>query len=336
MKVFVMGVLMMRAALGDVITDWNQIMRVTVSAQSPQAQARFAAITQLAVFEAVNAITKDYKPYLGTITAFRGATPEAAAVAAAHQVLRNYFPGSAASLDADRARSLAMIPDSPSKSAGIAVGQAAAAALIARRTNDGSGTPIPYTPLNGVGFWQPTPPAFAAGAFLHWGKVTPFGIVRAGQFRSKPPPKLTSSEYRRDYNEVKEVGGVPSNARPQDRADVAQFAALTSPVALWNAVAAQLIAAERTSLAGNARMFARLNMAICDASIAVYEAKYFYHFWRPVTAIRAGDTDGNPRTEPDPAFTPFITTPSYPSYPSGHGSLTPHQRGQQYIAPLQS
>ena len=322
MRVFLLGVLLMRAAFADVVTDWNEIMRVTVIAEGPPTQARFAAITQLAVFEAVNAITQDYKPYVGSITAAQGASPEAAVVAAAHQVLTNYFPGSAANLDANRARSLALIPDGPSKTAGIAVGQAAAAAMIARRANDGSGTPIPYTPLSGVGLWQPTPPALVAGAFLHWGRVTPFGILRGDQFRSKRPPKLTSSEYRRDYNEVKAVGGVLSTARPDDRADVARYAASTSPVQLWNPVGVQLSAAQRLSLSENARMFALLNMAICDASIAVFEAKYFYHFWRPVTAIRAGDTDGNPRTDLDPAFTPFIATPAYPSYPSGHGSLS--------------
>ena len=322
MKMFLIGMLTIGAALADVVTDWNAVMRATVSAESPQAQARFAAITHLAVFEAVNAITKDYKPYLGTVTAVQGATPEAAAVAAAHRVLRNYFPASSVSLDAARVSSLSAIPDSPSKTAGLAAGEAAAAAMIARRANDGSGTPMPYTPSNAVGFWQPTPPAFAAGAFFHWGKVTPFGIFRADQFRSKPPPALTSGEYRRDYNEVKEVGGIFSADRPQDRADLARFAAMTGPVQLWNPVAVQMSVARRTPLAENARLFALLNMAICDASIAVFDSKYFYQFWRPVTAIRAGDTDGNPKTDPDPVFTPFITTPPYPSHPSGHGSLS--------------
>ena len=134
------------AGRAEVILDWNAIMQATVSGQPPFPQARFAAITQLAVFEAVNAITRDYKPYLGTITAPAGASAEAAAVAAAHTVLRNYFPGSAASLDAARANSLAMIPDSPAKSAGVAAGEAAAAAMIAARANDGSGTPAFYMP----------------------------------------------------------------------------------------------------------------------------------------------------------------------------------------------
>jgi hypothetical protein len=322
MKFLVTAVLTMSAALADAVTDWNTIMRATLSAQNPLAQARFAAITHLAMFEAVNAITKDYQPYLGTVIAPSGASPDAAAVAAAHQVLRTYFPGSGESLDAARANSLAIIPDGPPKTNGIAVGLAAAAAMIARRANDGSATPMQYTPLGGIGFWQPTPPAFAPGMFLHWGKVTPFGILSPFQFHSKAPPALTSGKYRRDYNEVKEVGGVDSTARPQDRADVAQFAAVTSPVQLWNPVALQVSAAQGTSLSENARLLALLNMAMCDASITVFEVKYFYNFWRPVTAIRAGNTDGNPRTESDPDFMPFVTTPPYPSYPSGHGSLS--------------
>lgn len=323
MKLFLIGVLMTGAALADVVTDWNSILRTTISAESPQAQSRFAAITHLAVFEAVNAITGDYEPYLRTVNAAPGASPEAAAIAAAHQVLRNYFPAQANTLDADRARSLATIPDGNAKTAGLAVGQAAAAGMIAQRANDGSGTPIPYTPSVGIGFWQPTPPAFAAAAFLHWGRMTPFGIARADQFRPKPPPALTSSRYRRDYNEVKNVGDTLSdiNTRPQDRIDAVRYFAMTSPTQIWNSVASQLSEAEPLSLAQNARLFALLNMSIADAAIAVFEAKYVYNFWRPVTAIRAGGIDGNSGTEADPGFNTFIATPPYPSYPSGAGGL---------------
>src|SRR5687767_755748 len=195
MKTVVLGALLTQVAFADAVTDWNVILRTTTSAETPQAQSRFAAITHLAMFEAVNAITRDYEPYLRTITAAPGASAEAAAATAAHQVLSNYFPGRANTLDADRARSLANIPDSAAKTAGIAVGQAAAAAMIAQRANDGSGTPIAYTPITGTGFWQPTPPAFAAATFLHWGRMTPFGIARPDQFRPRPPPALTSSRY---------------------------------------------------------------------------------------------------------------------------------------------
>ena len=304
----------------DVVSDWNVIMLTAVSGQNPFAQARFAAITQMAVFEAVNAITGDYKPYLGRMSALRGSSAEAAAVAAAHRVLLTYFPGTATVLDAARANSLAQIPDGSAKVNGIATGEAAATLMIALRANDGSGTPMPYTPLSGPGFWQPTPPALAAGILLHWGKVTPFGINSSDQFRSKRPPALTSNTYTRDYKEVLEVGGVDSALRTDDRADVARFYAAATPAQVWNQVARQLSAAEDESLSASARTFALLNMAISDSSVTVFETKYHYNFWRPVTAIRAADTDGNSRTEPDSGFTPFIPTPAFPSYPSAHAS----------------
>lgn len=173
----------------DVVKDWNEIMVTTVSGQSPFAQARFAAITQLAVFEAVNAITGDFKPYLGSINAPASASAEAAAIAAANTVLKSYFPTDATSLDAARASSLAAIADGPAKSAGIAAGDAAAAALIAARANDGSGTPKFHMPSSSdPGEWQTTPSCPAGGGvFLHWPEVTPFGIKSASQFRLDPP-----------------------------------------------------------------------------------------------------------------------------------------------------
>jgi hypothetical protein len=324
MKIFVIGVLVTGVAFADAVTDWNLIMRTTIGGEPAQNQSRFAAITHLAMFEAVNAITKDYEPYLRSVTTASDASPQAAAIAAAHKVLSTYFPARASVLDADRARSLAAIPDSPAKTAGISVGESAAAAMIAHRANDGSATPVPYIPLTGAGYWQPTPPNLPTGTFLHWGRITPFGMTRTDQFRSPPPPALTSNAYRMSYREVKEVGDALSNisVRPQDRIDCVRYAAMTSPTTIWNSVADQLSTAEQFSLAQNARLFALLNMAIADAAIAVFEAKYFYNLWRPVTAIRAGDTDGNARTEADPAFNTFITTPPYPAYPSGHGGLS--------------
>jgi hypothetical protein len=324
MKSVVIGMLIAGVSFADAVTDWNLILRTTTSAEAPPAQTRFAAIMHLAVFDAVNAITKDYEPYLRSVTASSDASPQAAAVAAAHKVLSNYFPARASSLAVDRATSLARIPDGPAKTSGIAAGEAAAAAMIAQRANDGSGTPMPYTVLTGAGYWQSTAPNFPTATFLHWGKITPFGMERTDQFRPNPPPALTSNRYRRDYNEVKDVGDMLSNitARPQDRINAVRFAAMTSPIQIWNSVADQLSNAEGLSLAQNARLFALLNMAIADAAITVFEAKYFYNVWRPVTAIRAGDIDGNPGTEQDPAYSTFITTPPYPAYPSGHGGLS--------------
>jgi hypothetical protein len=319
----VMGLLFVMPALAraDVVHDWNVIMLSTISAQTPFAQARFAAITQLAVFEAVNTCTGNYHAYLGTLRAPRGASPEAAAIAAAHDVLLNYFPANASDLDAARAASLAAIPDGHRKKDGLAVGEAAAAAMIALRANDGSAPLETFLPeSNDPGIWQPTPPGLGPGILLNWRNVTPFGIQSSDQFRPGPPPSLSSQKYRRDYDEVKTVGEVNSAARPQDRSDVARYFALTPPSQVWNLVARQVSAAQGRSLTENARAFALLNMAISDALVSVFEAKYFYVWWRPVTAIRAGDTDGNPRTEPDVNWTPFITTPVFPGYPSAHAT----------------
>ena len=312
------------SARADAVLDWNTVMLNTLTSQNPFAQARFAAITQLAVFEAVNAITHDYKPYLGTITAPRGASAEAAAVEAAYRVLITYFPGAATSLDAARTASLAAIPDSPAKTAGLIVGENAAAAMIALRSADGSGTPAFYLPTSSSpGQWQLTPSCSpAGGTFLHWRNLTPFGIQRSDQFRSDPPPTLTSNKYTTSYDEVKEVGDINSTERPADRTDVARFYALVSPVFTFNPAANQVATARGSTLSENAHTFALLNMAISDAAISVFETKYHYTFWRPETAIRAGGVDGNPNTDPDPGFVPLITTPCFPSYPSAHGTLS--------------
>ena len=322
----VMAVLLMSSVIAraDVILEWNTIMLNTIGAQNPFAQARFAAITHAAVFEAVNAITGEYEPYLGTITAAPGASAEAAAIAAAHGVLKNYFPGSAASLDLARANALAAIPNGQAKDSGITVGDAAAAALIAERASDGSAPPQFYSPASAnPGEWQTTPLCPPAGGiFLHWRDVTPFGIDSSAQFRSVEPPTLTSNRYRKDYNEVKEVGELNSPARPQDRTDVARYFAVVGAPHVWNQAASQVSAAQGKSLSENARTFALLNMAISDGLVSSMETKYHYVIWRPYTAIRAGDTDGNRGTDPDPLWTTFIPTPCFPSYPSAHASAS--------------
>jgi PAP2 superfamily len=318
------------ASSQDVVLEWNQIAVTTMltppGPASPFAQARFAAIVQLAVFEAVNAITRDYQPYLGTVTAPAGASADAAAVAAAYRVLRTYFSAnSAATLDAARVSSLAAIPDSQSKTDGIATGEAAAAAMIALRADDGSGTVTFKTPGPVVpGEWQTTTPLCTAegGQFLSWQKVTPFGIPSAADFILDPPPSLTSERYTKDYLEVKTVGGMNSTARPQDRSDVARIYRDTSPTNALNSAARQVAGAQGRSLSENARALALLNMATSDSLVASFANKYTHNLWRPVTAIRAGATDGNPKTDADPNFAPYISTPCFPSYPSNHASGT--------------
>lgn len=313
----VCGTLLSTAAVSstDPVLEWNSIMVTTTATQNPIFQARFAAITQLAVFEAVNAIDKDFEPYLGTITAPSGASADAAAVSAAHAVLGNYFPGDAASLDAAYATSLARIPDGSAKQDGIVVGEAAAAALIALRTGDGSAPPEFYSPTSSApGAWQPTPSCPpAGGTLLQWRNLRPFAIERADQFRSAPPPALTSERYARGYNEVMRVGSIDSAFRPQDRADVALFYAATAPVPVWNSAAVQVAVEQGRSMSENARALALMDVAIADASVSVFDTKYSYDFWRPETAIHAsGDT----------TWKPYIVTPCFPSYGSAHGSLS--------------
>jgi len=319
------GMLLSTPALSanDPVLEWNSIMISTTAGQNPVTQARFAAITQLAVFEAVNAIDKDFDPYLGTITAPPTASAEAAAVAAAYKVLKEYFPN-ARGLEDARIASLARIEDGVPKEEGIAVGEAAATAMIALRTDDGSAPPEFYLPQSAeAGEWQLTPSCpSAGGVLLQWQNLRPFAIETTDQFRAPPPPGLKSWRYARDYNEVKRVGGVDSDgqSRPQDRADVAQFYAAAAPVPVWNAAAAQVAVEQSRSMSETARALALVNMAISDAQASVFETKYFYHLWRPETAIHAGDADGNPLTRGQPDFVPFVVTPCFPSYASGHGS----------------
>jgi hypothetical protein len=312
------------AARADAVLDWNEIAVNTAIAngQDPFHQARTAAIVQLAVFEAVNSIKGEYRPYLGTIVAPHGASADAAAIEAAYHVLITYFPGSAATLNPALMNSLASIPDGDAKDKGKATGDAAAAAMITLRANDGSApaqfkAPGPAVP----GEWQVTPSCPpAGGVFFQWQYMTPFGIERASDFLLSPPPALTSNAYAKTYNEVMTVGDINSTARPLDRAEVATFYAESTPTLVFNEAARQVAQQQQRTLSENARALALINMAINDSLVAAFYNKYHYNFWRPETAIRAGDTDGNPKTAPDPNYVPFIPTPCFPSYPSNHGS----------------
>jgi hypothetical protein len=307
----------------DPVLQWNAVTLATATAagKDPVAQQRILSIVHLAIFEAVNAITGEFKPYLGSIGTAPGASPEAAAVAAAHAVLAESLPALAATLDAARTSSLARIADGPAKQAGLAVGAAAARAMLDHRLNDGFEPPAFYVLASTEpGQWQLTPACRPeGGVFLHLRTAKPFGLERSDQFRADPPPALTSRRYARDLNELKAVGGLESPNRPPDRADVARFYAAVLNVAAWNPVAQQIAFAQKRSISENARAFALLNVAMTDALIAVFESKYHYTFWRPETAIAAADADDNPQTDPDSAFKPFITTPCHPSYPAGHG-----------------
>jgi hypothetical protein len=320
-------------AKADAVLEWNEIAVNTAIAngQNPFAQARYAAIVQLAVFEAVNSITHDYRPYLGSIVAPHRASADAAAIQAAYRVLSTYFPASASTLGTARANSLALIPDGQSKSDGLATGDAAALAMIALRANDGSSPaqfkiPGPAVP----GEYQATPSCpmmngIRVGTLFQWQNVTPFGIGSVSEFLLDPPPALDSNQYAKTYNEVKTVGSASANSteRPQDRANVVLYYAASTPTQVFNQAARQVVAQEGWhSLSENARAFALINMALSDGAFTTFFNKYQYNFWRPETAIHAGDTDGNRKTDADPNWVPFIPAPCFPSYPSAHGTLS--------------
>ncbi len=313
-------------ARADAVTDWN--IAATTAAAAPFVggipQGRIFAMTHAAIHDALNAIDRRYQPYAFDVHADPNASPEAAVAAAAHDVLVHEVPAvQQPILETAYADSLSGIPDGAAKDAGIAIGQAAAAAIIALRSSDGSQAPMPYTPGSGPGVWIPTPPAFLPAGVPGWGKVTPFALRSGAQFRLKPPEyfDLTSEAYTADYEEVKSIGEVNSHTRTTDQSEIAKFWYEGSQQG-WNRLARRFLAQHDLDLDlwETARLFALLNFAVADAYIAHFDTKYFYNFWRPVTAIRAGDTDGNDATMLDPDWLPYLETPAIPDYPSGHST----------------
>jgi hypothetical protein len=228
-----------------------------------------------------------------------------------------------AALDAQRAASLAAIPDGAAETNGVIVGEAAAAAMIALRAADGV-LPDTFSPSGSTlaGVWQPTGGACTAGVLYHWQDLVPFAIQRPSDFLLEPPPSLTSNRYAMDYLEVNTMGNATSVERPADRAEIARFYAALSPPFMISMAARQIAARKGSSLSENARSFALLMVAINDSLIASFYNKYQYSFWRPVTAIHAGAADGNRKTEGDTTFAPLISTPCFPGYPSNHASGT--------------
>ena len=313
------------AARADVVLDWNEIAaRTVIPGQSPFHQARLMAITQLAVFEAVNAVTGEYESYLDVpIVAPSVTSADAAAIAAAHKVLKNYFPLNT-DIDNSRTTALAAIADGLAKTNGIAVGEAAADALILLRGSDGSSPGTTFVPSDtAAGRWQLTAGCPAAGGqFYQWAHVTPFGIESPSDFLLPVPPALTSNEYAKDYLELQTVGNRNNEARPTDRDPVVRLYGASSPSFALSMAARQVAAAKGGSLTENARALALIMMGINDSLIASFYNKYHHNFWRPETAIPAGAADENDKTDGDAAYLPFIGTPCFPGYPSNHASGT--------------
>jgi hypothetical protein len=310
-------------ARADTVSDWNLTAANTLIGtapplQPPQITVPHLAMVHGAVYDAVNAIDGGHEGYLLSPKVGRPTdSKDAAAATAAHRVLVRLVPAQQAGLDAQLAASLAPIPDGRSKKRGIAVGEAAAAAMIAARTEDGRfglpGFPVGTAP----GVWRPVLPAFVNDPNAWLRDVEPFLIRSSSQFRSQGPNPLTSRKYAREFEEVKELGAATNSERSAEQTLAANYWAENPPVT-WNRTFRTLSAQQGLSLVDNARFFAVLYMTATDALISVWDDKVHWSFWRPITAIREAGTDGNPRTEADPSWLPLIATPPYPEHPSGH------------------
>ena len=312
-------------AHADAVTQWNQnatTALMVTAGQGPQLSVPHMAMVHGAVYDAVNAIDGGHEGYLLTS---RVATPfdskEAAAATAAYQVLLNLVPAQKATLDAQYAASLASVPDGTAKTRGIAVGGAAAAAMIAARTDDGRFGAYRFPVGTGAGQWRPVLPAFVNDPFAWLKDVKPFLIKSGTQFRSHGPAPLESKRYAREFNEVKSLGSATSTTRSADQTLAARYWA-ENPPATWSRIFRTLSAQQAVSLVDNARLYAMLYMSAADALITVWNDKAEYLFWRPITAIREAESDGNPDTVADAAWLPLIPTPPYTEHSSGHNGLS--------------
>ncbi len=311
------------------VVAWNRILLTIV--RTPGAQpatihpTRSFAILHAAIYDAVNAIEKDHRPYLAHhIDIKPGASPDAAANSAAHEVLVTLYPSQRAALDQQFKQMMAQIPNGKDKIEGFRIGYEVADRLLVARLNDGaSAPPVPYVFGVDPGNYQATPPNFPAQPqFTHWFHVSPFVLARADQFRPGPPPSLSSERYSRALAAVESLGNATGTMATEDQALTGRFwnGAIQN---YWNEIAQSASIARNLSTAENARLFALLNFSIADSVIAFYDAKYTYNFWRPVTAIRAADPNETPNAQPDPNWLPEVgNTPPDPSYPGAHAVIS--------------
>ncbi len=302
-------------ARADTVSDWNKQACVILSdATLPTPPAnRAMALFHTSIYEAVNAITKRYGAGGLQIDAPMGASVDAAIASAAQASLLRLVPMQEKAVRAAYRAALAKIADGPSRSDGIAVGEKAAAAVLAMRANDGASVVETYRPYTIAGVYVPT----TVPAVPQWPQRTPWLMTGAAQFRPGPPPKLTSDLWVRDYNEIKMIGGIDGSRRTPEQTAIARFWEVTGP-AIYHGVIRSFGDVPGREITQNARLLMAVTQAVDDAMIAVFDAKYHYNFWRPITAIRNADIDGNDATEADPAWRPFIETPMHPEYPCAH------------------
>jgi hypothetical protein len=313
------------SARADTVTEWNLNATnalIVRAAQPPQVSVPHLAMVHGAVYDAVNAIDGGHEGYLISSRLARPSdSKEAAASTAAYRMLAHLVPAQQATLDALYASSLAGVPDGPPKTRGIAVGEAAAAAMIAARTLDGRFGAFRFPVGSEPGVWRPVPPALANDPNAWLKDVTPFLIENPAQFRSKGPLALTSRRYAREFDEVKSLGSLTSTERTADQTHAARYWA-ENPPATWSRIFRTLSAQQGLTLVENARLYAMLYMTAADALVSVWDDKAHWLFWRPITAIREAGSDGNPHTQPQDGWTSLIANPPYPEHPSGHTGLS--------------
>ena len=311
-------------AWANVITDWDEKAIAAVaplasvpSPYTPYAAYRMMGLVHAAMFDAVNSIEPRYRPYLVRLPADRATSKEAAAAAAAATVLATIDAKTAGEMKVALASYLASIPDGVPKSEGVKLGEAVAARVLEARANDGSNAPDDYRPRTTPGVYVPTP--IMRGPM--WPRIKPFAMASPSQFRPGPPIALDSKEWAADFNEIKDHGGRDSTKRTAQQTETARFWLVSGPVA-YHPFLRQLVTAKQMGVAESARFMAVAGIAINDALIAVLDAKYHYNFWRPVTAIRNGDIDGNPATDREATWQPLADTPMHPEYPCAHCILS--------------
>jgi hypothetical protein len=312
---------------GNVILEWNQLALDAIRAtkSNPLVSSRALAITQAAVYDSVVAIDQSFDPYHAHVDASRGASLEAAAAQAAHDTLSALFSSQTSIFDAALNADLVGIPPGRARQ-GVEVGHEVALQILDWRASDGSSATVAYTPGTDPGDWQPTPSANSPALGPQWPDVTPFAMTDGAQFRPGAPPALDSAEYAAALNEVKSLGSATNSTRTADQTQIALFwndgGGTSFAFGHWNKIAQGVAAEQGLSLVNEARMFALLNIASADAIISCWDTKYTFNLWRPVTAIRAADTDGNADTEADTGWTPLLTTPNFPSYTSAHSTVS--------------
>ena len=301
-------------ASADVITDWDERAVAFIQPRMvPPAAYRAMAIVHIAMFDAVNSIEPRYRAYYAQLPANRQTSKEAAAAAAAGAVLTKLVPEAASDIQAALQNYLSGLPENEAKSEGIKLGEAVAAKTLEARASDGSAAADAYRPVTTPGAYIPT----ALTVAPQWPDLTPFAMTSPSQFRPKPPIALESEQWAKDYNEIKELGGKNSAKRSARQTEDARFWLITGPQST-EPVVRQIVSAKKLDLIDCARLMALTAIAAADAGIAVMDAKYHYNFWRPITAIRNGDIDGNAATERDATWQPIDNTPMHPEYPCAH------------------